>query len=274
MEPGVICSAVVPHTPRMAVEETAPEFLKGVIAGEKEFSRYLEDHTPDVIVVQSTHWVCTFNWYATTQQRHQGFCVGEECPDMIPGLAYDRPGDPEFAAAIVAAASDEGIPFFKNETPHFVWDYGSYVPMNYLDPKQTIAMVMVPTCLSADFDECAKVGQIIDKAARKLGRRAMFISSSAFAHKLSRGPELWPTQERQDMDHKMIAMLCAGEIAEAKAWLPDYARDVYAEGGGRTIATMLGTIDETSHSYSGRQFGAYGQSSGSGNATVAIWRQD
>ena len=272
---SLLLSAVTPHTPRMAVEEKAPPFLRGVIDGSPELGRAVRSAAPDLLIVQSTHWVTSFTWYATCHARHRGHCVADEAPDMIPGLPYDRPGDPGFADALVEALAADGLQAGRNISSHFHWDYGSYVPLRYVDPEQTIPAVLIGSCLLADLDECLRVGRIIRETVERTGRRAVFLGSTALAHRILRGPELWPPEEHRAADRDFIEKLCAGRIAEARAGLPSYAKRVVAEMGGRTLATFLGTLEPVEdRRYAGRQFGAYGQSSGSGNASVAVWTAD
>jgi len=76
-----------------------------------------------------------------------------------------------------------------------------------------------------------------------------------------------------EADARFMERLKAGRIDEAVADFPDYARFVGAEMGGRPLATLLGalramTADSTV--LAGRQYGEYTQSSGSGNAVMAI----
>lgn len=267
---GLIASAVSPHTPRMGIEANAPEFLKGVIAGSYALGDALRALNPDLLILMSSHWVTTFPWYATCHEVHRGHCVADEAPDLIPGLPYDRPGDPEFGNAFVEIVRSAGILAGRNVSPYYHWDYGSFVPLQYLDPTSSIPAVTIGTCLMSSLEECLTVGALIRQTAETLGRRAIFVASTAFAHRIERGPEKWPPPAHQDADRRFIAMLCEGRIAEAKAELADYSKAVVAEMGGRLIATMLGTLDERQH-YTGKQFGAYGQSSGSGNANVAVW---
>jgi len=81
--PGkLLYSVITPHSPRMAVEETAPAFLKGVIEGSHALGATLRDAKPDLLIVHSTHWVCSFNWYVTCHERHRGHCVADEAPDV------------------------------------------------------------------------------------------------------------------------------------------------------------------------------------------------
>jgi hypothetical protein len=101
MAGGIIRAAVAAHSPRMGIEENAPDFVRPLIAGLREMGEAIRADRPDVIVVHSTHWVCTFMWYVTTQAVHKGVCVGDEIPDFIPGSPYQYKGDPEFAKAII-----------------------------------------------------------------------------------------------------------------------------------------------------------------------------
>ncbi len=272
MAGDIICAAVTPHTPRMGVEATAPEFLAGVIAGSKAFGKRLRAAKPDLIVMQSAHWVCTFNWYVTCHTVHKGMCVADEAPDLISGLPYDRKGDPEFGRALVEQIKSLGVPCNRNESKHYHWDYGAFVPLQYLDPAQKIPLVLLSTCLSASLEECAAVGGAVAHTARKLGRRVAFLASSALSHDLVRGPGVWPSEARQRLDREFIELLVRGRVTEAKEGLGAYTGAVVAEMGGRPVATMLGTLnDKSKRRFRGEQHGDYGPSSGSGNTSISVW---
>jgi 3,4-dihydroxyphenylacetate 2,3-dioxygenase len=271
MDKGVICGVVTPHTPRMGIEAKAPDFVRGVIAGSRELGRALLDMKPDAIVLASSHWVATFNWYATCQPVHQGVCVADEAPDLIPGIPYKHPGHPALAAAIIDTAKKTGAPIFANDSPHFTWDYGSLVPLQYLDPEARIPIVLLPTCISADLDECERVGSSVHEAAAALGLRVILAASCSFSHKLVRGPDVWPSDERIERDRQFIGLLTKGAIDAAVRDLPDYVKFSVVEVGGRNIATVLGGLAGRKEKWHGRQFGPYGQSSASGNTSVAVW---
>ncbi len=271
MAGSIIRSVITPHSPRMGVEETAPDFVRPLIEGARAMGAYLRDERPDVLIIHSTHWVCTFLWHVTCHPEHTGYAVADEAPGLIPGIPYRRTGDPELARAILGELGAAEIPNAPNESEHYAWDYGSWVPAHYLDPEGTIPVVLVGTVLLADLDECAKAGAAIRRAVEATGRRAVFVASTAFAHKLVRGPDRWPTEERQTLDHRFLDMLKTGRIAEARTWFPDYTKAVVGEMGGRAIATLLGTLgDDEDAKFEGRQFGPYGQSSASGNASISI----
>ena len=268
---GIVMSAIASHSPRIGIEAQAPDFLRGVIAGEYALGRAIQALAPDVIVLQSAHWVTTFTWYVTCQARHHGNCVSDELPDLIPGVPYDRPGDPGFGAALVEAIKAKGLLAGRNETEHYKWDYGTFVPLQYLDPAQRIPVVTMGTCILADLDECFRVGQAVRDAAAQSGKRVVFVASSALSHKLVRDPARWPTREHQALDEQFMAMLREGRLGEARRFLDGYAKETHVEMGGRNLASMLGVLDGLPPDrMAGALYGAYGPSSGAGHTNFGI----
>jgi len=271
MDGSVVMSAIASHTPRIGIEAQAPDFLRGVIAGEYALGRAIQALDPDVIVLQSAHWITTFTWYVTCQQRHHGSCVSDELPDLIPGVPYDRPGDPEFGALLADEIKAAGLLAGRNETPHYKWDYGTFVPLQYLDPAQRIPVVTMGTCILADLDECYRVGAAVRDAAAKSGKRVVFVASSALSHKLVRNPASWPIPEHQALDRQFVGMLRDGRLAEARAALGGYAAETHVEMGGRNLASMLGALDGLgADRLSGDEYGEYGPSSGAGHTNFGI----
>jgi len=276
MNPGIIAAAVVPHVPTLGLPENTPEFQLTLVEGERALGRALRELKPDLFVVNSSHWICTFGWYATCQSVHQGVCVADEAPDLIPGIAYKRKGDSEFASALVDEWQAQGLPGGRNDTPHYAWDYGSLVPLLHLDPDAEVRVVQMPTVILADHAECMKAGRAVHATAKRLGRRVVFLASSAFSHDLVRGRHFKPTAEREALDQRFIDLLKRGAVAEAIAWFPEYSRAVVAEMNGKPLAGMLGALQalaEEGVGLRGEQYGGYAQSSGSGNASVVVWRR-
>jgi 3,4-dihydroxyphenylacetate 2,3-dioxygenase len=272
---GIVGAGVTAHVPRMASEERAPAFQRGLIAGSKAMGEAISELKPDLLVVQSAHWVCSFNWYATVQDPHHGICVADEAPDLIPGIAYHRKGDAPYARQFIAALQKDGLPAFPNSTPHYQWDYAALVPLLYLDPDAELPVVQIPTVLAADLTECMRAGRALHEAAVTTGRRVVFLASCALSHEIARGPSLWPSEARMALDKRLIELLETGNLADLKPWFPTYCKDAVAEMGGRVLATLLGTLEAMTgeeNALSGHLYGDYAQSSGSGNANVLVAR--
>ncbi len=272
-QPGVMAAAVVAHVPTLSRAEITPEFQRTLVEGERALGEALRADKPDLWVVASTHWVSTFNWFATCQAVHQGVCVADEAPDLVPGTPYRYRGDPEFAGALVEEWQRLGIPAVRNETPHYSWDYGTYVPMSHLDPHAEVPVVGVPTVLMANLAESMRAGAAIHAVAKRLGRRVALLASTALSHALVRGRHHMPTPERVALDRRFMELLRKGEVQELIEWMPAYSREAVAEMGGRVLAVMLGCLDALAADgarFETSMHGEYAQSSGSGNAVLCV----
>ena len=273
MAGGLVASVVASHSPRMGVEAGAPDFIRGLIDGLRELGEAMRALEPDAIVLHSAHWVSTFWWYVPLHSVHEGTCVADEAPDLIPGIDYRWPGEPELASAIADELNANDVVCRTFDTPHWNWDYGCWVPIKYMDPEATLPIVLLPTVLCSELDENRKVGRLVHRVGKESGKRLVLVSSCALSHFVVRGPELWPTDERQALDRKFIELTTAGKIDELTAWMPEFVKDGVAEMGGRTISTMIGGIEALAADHgelTGTQYGPYAQSSGSGNAHVAV----
>lgn len=273
MSGGVIAAAIVAHVPTLSRAEITPVFQRTLVDGERRLGAELRAARPDLWVIASTHWVSTFNWFATCQKVHEGICVADEAPDLVPGTRYRFLGDPDFGAALVNAWKADGIPALPNESPHYSWDYGTFVPLSHLDPDAEVPVVGVPTVLMADLEECRRAGAAIHATAKRTGKRVVLLASTALSHALVRGRHHTPTPERAALDQRFIEQLKAGRVRELVDWLPEFSRASVAEMGGRALATMLGALDSLERSgarFECAMYGDYAQSSGSGNANLCV----
>jgi 3,4-dihydroxyphenylacetate 2,3-dioxygenase len=263
---SIIGALIVTHTPRIADESTAPDFTHEMIRGMHELGEIVARLRPDVLVQASTHWVTTFNHYVLGHRRHQGILTSSEAPEIIAGVPYDFPGDPELAEAIAVKGKEQGIPVLSTAAEPFMLEYGTVNPIRYLTPNFDVPVIPVSSCLLADIPECMRFGAAIAEAVRDGSRRAMVIASGALSHKLVRGPERWPKDEDQILDHQFVELLTQGRAEEVKFFFPSFCKTVDAEMGGRHLAILLGATGGT---FRGKLH-AYGPSSGTGNAVVSL----
>jgi 3,4-dihydroxyphenylacetate 2,3-dioxygenase len=271
---GVIAAALVAHVPTLGRSENTPDYQQTLVQAERTMGAAVREALkPDLWVIVSTHWVSTFDWFATCQAKHEGLCVAQEAPNLIPGLPYSYRGDPEFGAALVDAWKQVGVAAVKNEASNYRWDYGTFVPLQYIDPAGEAAVVGVPVVLMADHGECLRAGAAVHATARKMGKRVVFLASTALSHLLVRGRHNWPTPERVEADKRFVEFLKRGAIDEVIQGFTEYSKKVVAEMGGRALATLVGTTAAMSREgkpMAARQYGDYAQSSGSNNAVLLI----
>jgi 3,4-dihydroxyphenylacetate 2,3-dioxygenase len=196
--------------------------------------------------------------------------TAQEAPDLIRGVAYDYPGDYELAAALIGRGRAQGHQCVLANDVHYPLDYGTVMPMVcYLDRAQRLPLVPVSVCLANDLAECFAWGRYLAQVARETPKRVGFVASGSLSHKLVRGPERWPAPDDQERDHRFARLLEAGDYEGLWQWLPEFARTVEAEMGGRHLAMMLGVLIESGARFEARVQG-YGPSSGSGNYAISL----
>lgn len=273
---GLVGAYLSVHTPRYCTYEAAfagklahPDF-RGVRDGLVAQGRHLATLAPDLIVINSCHLITTFPTVVDGTPRHRGVLTAQEAPELIQGVAYDFPGDFDFASALIDRGKSAALPCTLANDVHYPLDYGTVMPLVcYLDRAQAVPVVPVSVCLSADLEESFAWGQHVSATAKALDRRAVFVASGSVSHKLVRGPEKWPSAADQELDHRLARLLAEGEYEKAWAWLPDYVDGAEPEMGGRHLAMMLGALIETRARFDG-QIHAYGPSSGSGNYVISL----
>jgi 3,4-dihydroxyphenylacetate 2,3-dioxygenase len=264
------------HTPRYCTPAAAfdgrlahPNFRElrdGLVAQ----GRHLASLAPDVILINSCHLVSTFSTLVDGTPRHRGILTAQEAPDLIAGVAFDFPGEPELASAIVERGRSEGHLCGLVDDPHYPLDYGTVMPIVcYLDRGQSIPVVPISVTLLNDLEECFHWGRYVVRSLRESKRRGVFVASGALSHRLVRGPERWPLPEDMERDKEFARKLAAGEYEELWRELPEFARAVEAEMGGRHLAMMLGALHEAGSAFEATVH-AYGPSSGSGNYAISL----
>ena len=258
----LLASAVTPHSPKL-IGPDIPAYATGILAGAQALGAFVRSLDPDLLVVQSSHWATPFLWFVGAEARYQGVCRDPDASRTLE-LPYDRRGDPGFAAALIDLARADGLPVLPG--PERDWDYGSAVPLRTLDPDGRLPVVLLSTCMNATLDEGLRLGGLVRRAAETMGRRTVFVASTAFAARMVRGPQLWPPDAAVAADRHFLKLLTDGEIAAAKAALPAYAEASNVEMGARPLATFLGCLDQGR----GAQFGDYGAIGGSGHVSVAV----
>jgi 3,4-dihydroxyphenylacetate 2,3-dioxygenase len=237
---SIVGALIVTHTPRIADESTAPAFTHEMIRGMHELAEVVAGLRPDVLIQASTHWVTTFNHYVLAHRRHKGILTSSEAPEIIAGLPYDFPGDPQLAGAIAAKGKEKGLPVISTAAEPFMLEYGTVNPVRYLTPEFDVPVIPVSSCILADIPECIRLGEAVAEAIRDSSKRAMVVASGALSHKLVRGPERWPKDEDQILDHQFVELITQGRAAEMNFFFPSFCKTVDAEMGGRHLAVLLG----------------------------------
>ena len=140
----IVAAIFTTHVPRLMIHDpearraymgkNVTTFYDAMEALERERLRALEF---DTFVLIDTHWFTTLEYVLNAQERLRGLYTSEELPQMIHEYAFDYPGDPELAAAIVEAARAGGLRAIASGYPTLPLHYPTLNVMHYFNPGAT-----------------------------------------------------------------------------------------------------------------------------------------
>ena len=259
-------SMLVPHVPSICHEDQVPDFQQKMVESFKEVAKDIKQINPDVIVLVSCHWPSTFFHYVDCTPVHKGLLTAQEAPDLIRNVPYNYRGDEELGNQLVEAGVAAGIQVKPVNDPHHVWDYGTLVPLRYLDPNEEIPVVNLCVTLAANLEETYKWGQAIAKVLQESEKKVVFVSSGALSHNLVRGRENTPTVAEHAMNKEFVDLIMNKDYEKALHMLPQFSSMAKVESGGRHVAMLLGIIEPNDEPV----YHADGQSSGSWNPLITF----
>ncbi|NMO04571.1 catechol 1,2-dioxygenase [Gordonia sp. TBRC 11910] len=233
----------------------------------------------DTVVVLDSHWATTVEFVVTAQQRRAGLFTSEELPRGMTRRHYDFAGDPELAHRIaeqgpahstfITAIDDDHLPIFYATTN--LWEFlGQGLP----DKK----WISIGVCQTADGEDNLRLGRALGDAIAQSDRKVMLIASGALSH------TFWPLRKLRDHEASGVEHIFTAEAAAADAkrmeWFEagDHARvldtmdEFYRfkpEARFGHYLMMMGAIGEGDCTASGRRYGEYENSVGTGQ--VHYW---
>src|SRR5664280_1805151 len=134
----LVLAAKVTHVPSLMLSEVAGSPLKSArenaVSALRELGRRARDRRVSTFVVFDTHWLSNFGYHINANPRHRGSFTSHEAPHMIQDLRYDLPGDTVLAEAIAQEAGDAGLSVIAHQVASLGLEYGTIVPMHYMNP--------------------------------------------------------------------------------------------------------------------------------------------
>ena len=230
-------------------------------------------------MVLDSHWATTVEFVVTAQERRAGLFTSEELPRGMSQRPYDFPGDPELAHLIaskgaehgtwITAIEDDHLPIFYATTN--VWEFlGQGLP-----DKRWIS---IGVCQTADMEDNLRLGRALGDAIAESDRKVLLIASGAMSH------TFWPLRQLRDheaagvehiftpeavaADAERLEWFSNGDHARVLDTMPEFYRYRPEARFGHYLM-MMGALGEGDCTATGRQYGEYENSIGTGQ--VHLW---
>lgn len=274
----VVLAAKITHVPSILLSERDGPLKgkrQGAIDSLREIGARARAAGVDAYLVFDTHWLSNFGGHLNAKPRHRGVYTSHEAPHMIQDLAYDYPGAPELGERIAAEARADGLDVLAHRVESLPLEYGAIVPMIYMNPDASAAVLPVAAPLFASVEENRAFGAAARRAIERSPYKVAVLASGSLSHKLvpssQLGDEQWAkigSPFNHQMDLHVLELWRAGRFAEFVAMLPEYSTKCNGEALMVDTHMLFGLLGWDAYAGRAEQLCDYFASSGSGQVTV------
>lgn len=246
-------AAKITHVPSMYLSELeGPQkgFRQAAIDGHIEIGRRCRELGVDTIVVFDTHWLVNANYHINCAPQFQGVYTSNELPHFISNLDYAFPGNPELGQLLAKACCAEGVETLAHPATTLAPEYGTLVPMRYMNADQRFKVVSVSALCQVHYlADSARLGWAMRRAIEEhYDGTVAFLASGSLSHRFAQNglaPEfaqkIW-SPFLETLDHRVIEMWQAGDWATFCEMLPEYAAKGHGEGFMHDTAMLVGAL--------------------------------
>lgn len=275
----IVMAAKVAHVPSILISER-PGPLHGqrkpAIDGFRELARRGRARGVDTWLIFDTHWLSNFGCHMNANARHRGVYTSNEAPHMIQNMSYDYPGNPDLGHRIASDAGRHGLEVMAHEVDTLPLEYGTIVPMHYMndvDPKAKVLSVAAP--LFATCEENRLFGEAARRAIEASPYNVGVLASGSLSHKLVSNKEVGDSQWgvvgsefNRQMDLRVLDLWRERRYAEFCRMLPEYSTKCNGEGLMADTHMLFGLLGWDTYKGRAEEICPYFPSSGSGQIHV------
>lgn len=246
----VLAAYAVPHPP-LAVPGVAPDELARIgatVAAYREVARRVAEHGPEALVVSSPHAEAYLDYlHVAGGPGARGSMARFGAPGERHEVAYDE----RLVARLCELADAEGLPVGTAGERSPELDHGTLVPLHFLREawEARWGAHPLPPLVRMGISglsplEHYRVGALVARAARELGRRVVWVASGDLSHRLlAEGPYGFD-EEGPRFDEAVCAAFETGDFLALLTMDPALAERA-GECGLRSFQLMAGALDRT-----------------------------
>ena len=246
-------AAKITHVPSMYLSELdGPRkgTRQDAIDGHLEIDRRCRAAGVDTIVVFDTHWLVNANYHINCAPHFKGLYTSNELPHFISNMGFEFPGNPALGQLLAKVCNAHGVETLAHDATTLNPEYGTLVPMRYMNTDQHYKVVSVSALCQAHYlNDSARLGWAIRRAIEDEydGTVAVYASGS-LSHRFAQNglaPEyafrIWSPFLEQ-LDRHVVRMWEQAEWKDFCTMLPEYAAKGHGEGFMHDTAMLLGAL--------------------------------
>ncbi|MGA1059660.1 MAG: 3,4-dihydroxyphenylacetate 2,3-dioxygenase [Burkholderiaceae bacterium] len=280
-------AAKITHVPSMYLSEL-PGPRQGsrqdAIDGHRLIGQRCRDMGVDTLVVFDTHWLVNASYHINCAPHFKGTYTSNELPHFIANMSFESPGNPALGRLLAQVANDMGVETLAHDNTSLHPEYGTLVPLRYMNPDQHFKVISVSAmCMAHYLNDSARLGWALRRAVEDhYDGTVAFFASGSLSHRFAQNglaPEfgfkiLSPYLEH--MDREVLRMWQNAEWGPFCEMLPEYASKGHGEGFMHDTAMLLGALGWSAYDAPAEMVTPYFGASGTGqlNAVFPVTPQD
>ncbi len=279
-------AAKITHVPSMYLsEQEGPRkgTRQDAIEGHHEISRRCRALGVDTLVVFDTHWLVNASYHINCAAHFKGTYTSNELPHFIANMPFECRGNPELGKLLAQACNASGVDTMAHDATTLAPEYGTLVPLRYMNPDQNFKVVSVSAlCMAHYLNDSARLGWAMRQAVEQhYDGTVAFLASGSLSHRFAQNglaPEyafrIW-SPFLEELDHHVVNMWKGGEWRAFCEMLPEYASKGHGEGFMHDTAMLLGALGWSSYDGRAEVLTPYFGASGTGqiNAVFPVTAQ-
>ena len=246
-------AAKITHVPSMYLsEQNGPHqgCRQPAIDGHREIARRCRELGVDTIIVFDTHWLVNSGYHINCAPSWEGVYTSNELPHFIKNLPFAYSGNPELGKLIAQAATDSGVLTRAHDATRLSLEYGTLVPMRYMNADQRFKVVSVSAlCTVHNLADSVELGRAVRRAIEdQYDGTVAVLASGSLSHRFAQNGradeflhKVWdPFLET--VDHHVVDLWKKGDWKTFCGMLPEYAVKCHGEGSMHDTAMLLGVL--------------------------------
>ena len=274
-------AAKVTHVPSMYLSElegARKGTRQDAIDGHIEIGRRCRELGVDTIVVFDTHWLVNASYHINCAPHFKGLYTSNELPHFIANMGFEFPGNPELGQLLASTCNSMGVETLAHERTTLNPEYGTLVPMRYMNADQHFKVVSVSAlCMAHYLNDSARLGWAMRRAVEQhYSGTVAFLASGSLSHRFAQNglaPEfafkIW-SPFLEALDHEVVRLWTTARWDTFCGMLPEYAAKGHGEGFMHDTAMLMGALGWTDYDMPAEIVTPYFGASGTGQINAVF----
>jgi 3,4-dihydroxyphenylacetate 2,3-dioxygenase len=274
-------AAKITHVPSMYLSELdGPRqgTRQDAINGHLEIDRRCRALGVDTLVVFDTHWLVNANYHVNCAPHFKGLYTSNELPHFISNMGFEFPGNPALGQLLAKTCNAHGVETLAHDATSLSPEYGTLVPMRYMNADQHYRVVSVSALCQAHYlNDSARLGWAMRRAIEdEYDGTVAFFASGSLSHRFAQNGlapdyafKVW-SPFLETLDHEVVRMWQRGDWKAFCAMLPEYAAKGHGEGFMHDTAMLLGALGWSDYDGQAEVITPYFGASGTGQINAVF----